>query len=44
MAGVEHVRKSFSWDFAAQKFDEYITALANAEPPVPSTEASEASA
>jgi glycosyltransferase involved in cell wall biosynthesis len=44
MAGVEHVRKSFSWDFAAQKFDEYITALATAEPPVPSTEASEASA
>jgi glycosyltransferase involved in cell wall biosynthesis len=44
MAGVEHVRKSFSWDFAAQKFDEYITELEHFEPPVPSTEASEASA
>jgi glycosyltransferase involved in cell wall biosynthesis len=44
MAGVEHVRKSFSWDFAAQKFDEYITALEHYEPPVTSTEASEASA
>jgi glycosyltransferase involved in cell wall biosynthesis len=43
-AGVEHARKSFSWDFAAQKFDEYITALEHYEPPVPSTEASEASA
>jgi glycosyltransferase involved in cell wall biosynthesis len=40
MAGVEHVRKSFSWDFAAPKFDEYITALATAEPPV-STDPSE---
>lgn len=38
-AGAAHA-KTFSWDFAAQKFDEYITALASMEPPV-STEASE---
>jgi glycosyltransferase involved in cell wall biosynthesis len=29
LAGWEHVTKSFSWDFAAARFDEYITALAN---------------
>ena len=40
MAGVEHVRKSLSWDFAAQKFDEYITELEHFEPPA-STETSE---
>ena len=44
LAGAAHAKETFSWDFAAQKFDEYITALATAEPPVPSTEASEASA
>ena len=33
--GLEHVRKSFSWDAAASRFDEYIEALAS------STEASE---
>ena len=32
--------KTFSWDDAARKFDEYITELASMEPPV-STEASE---
>jgi glycosyltransferase involved in cell wall biosynthesis len=32
-AGAAHA-KTFSWDFAAQKFDEYITALANIQPPV----------
>ena len=37
-AGAAHA-KTFSWDFAAQKFDEYLTALAN-QPPV-STEAPE---
>lgn len=42
MAGVEHVRKHFSWDFAAQKFDGFITELAKYEPPV-SNDASEAS-
>lgn len=26
-AGVEHVRKSFNWDFAAQRFHEYLTGL-----------------
>ena len=41
MAGAEHARK-FSWDFAAQKFDEYITELAAFEPPV-STDTSETS-
>ena len=42
--GVEHVRKSFSWDVAASKFDEYITQLEAYQPPpadVTSTEASE---
>jgi glycosyltransferase involved in cell wall biosynthesis len=29
-AGVEHVRKNFSWDIAAERFDKYITALASA--------------
>jgi glycosyltransferase involved in cell wall biosynthesis len=29
LAGWEHVTKSFSWDFAAARFNEYITALAN---------------
>jgi glycosyltransferase involved in cell wall biosynthesis len=43
-AGVEHVRKSFSWDAAARAFDKYITELEHFEPPVPSTEVSEASA
>jgi len=38
-AGAAHA-KTFSWDFAAKKFDEYITTLANAEPPV-GTEAPE---
>jgi len=28
-AGVEHVRRSFSWDVAAERFDKFITALAN---------------
>ena len=39
-AGAEHVRKSFSWDVAANKFDEYISELALYEPPV-STDTSE---
>lgn len=39
-AGVEHARKSFSWDVAASKFDEYITELENFQPPV-GTETSE---
>ena len=36
-AGAAHAL-NFSWDFAAQKFDEYITALASYQPPA-STEA-----
>jgi glycosyltransferase involved in cell wall biosynthesis len=28
-AGVEHVRKNFRWDVAAERFDKYITALAS---------------
>ena len=31
-AGAAHA-KTFSWDFAAQKFDSYLTALANLQPP-----------
>ncbi len=42
LAGAAHA-KTFTWDFAASKFDEYITALASFEPPV-GTEAPEASA
>lgn len=38
-AGAEHA-KTFSWDVAARKFDEYITELAAYEPPV-STDPSE---
>jgi len=38
-AGAAHA-KTFSWDYAARKFDEYVTKLANAEPAV-TTEASE---
>jgi len=41
-AGAAHA-KTFSWDFAAQKFDEYVTALANAQPPA-TTDTPEASA
>lgn len=41
-AGAAHA-KTFSWDFAAQKFDEYIVALENIQPPTV-TEAPEASA
>ena len=26
-AGIDHVRKSFSWDVAAEKFDSYIKGL-----------------
>lgn len=37
--GAEHA-KTFSWDFAAAKFDEYVTALANGQPSA-TTEASE---
>jgi glycosyltransferase involved in cell wall biosynthesis len=33
LAGAAHA-KSFSWDVAASKFDEYITELANYQPPV----------
>ncbi len=40
-AGAGHAR-SFSWDVAAQQFDEYITALASATPAVTSTDPSEA--
>jgi len=29
-AGVQHVRDNFQWDVAAERFDTYITALANA--------------
>jgi glycosyltransferase involved in cell wall biosynthesis len=55
-AGTDHVRKSFSWDVAASKFDEYITSLSAYVPPeaawdgslteknVTSTEASEGEA
>lgn len=32
-AGLEHVRKSFSWDVAAAKFHEYISGLATASEP-----------
>jgi glycosyltransferase involved in cell wall biosynthesis len=39
-AGAEHA-KTFSWDYAARKFDEYVVELANTEP-TPATEASEA--
>ena len=39
-AAVKHVREKFSWDTAAQLFDEYITALEHFEPAVSSTEAS----
>lgn len=38
-AGAAHAKK-FSWDFAARKFDEYVTALASFQPPA-TTEASE---
>lgn len=38
-AAVKHIRR-LTWDYAASKFDEYITALATFEPPVV-TEASE---
>lgn len=31
-AGREHVVKSFSWDFAAERFHEYISALAESSP------------
>lgn len=40
-AGAAHA-KTFSWDFAAARFDEYVTALENYQPPE-ATEASEAS-
>jgi glycosyltransferase involved in cell wall biosynthesis len=46
-AGVDHVRKSFSWDVAASMFDEYISELAAYVPPErpeTSTEASEGEA
>jgi glycosyltransferase involved in cell wall biosynthesis len=41
-AGAAHA-KTFSWDFAAQKFDEWIVALASFQPSTP-TEASEETA
>lgn len=31
--GIAHVRESFSWDFAAARFDEFIRALASASHP-----------
>ena len=43
-AGVEHIRSLATWDVAASKFDGYITALENIEPPVPSSDPSEGAA
>jgi glycosyltransferase involved in cell wall biosynthesis len=43
-AGVEHIRSLATWDVAASKFDEYITALEKLEPTVPSTDPSEGAA
>lgn len=41
-AGVAHIRELANWDVAAQKFDEYILALANYQPEIGTEASSEA--